>query len=165
MFNQGDLVTYSTSGVCKAGKSVTQNIGGKQREYYCLYPFDKPSNRILVPVDNAKLKEKIRSVPSSSQLQELFDNAEKFCFDWQENDVKRNEEFLSVIELGDTVKLFGVIGCLVKKKAELTSSSRHLKTADNSALKVAERMFCSCVSAVFEISFEEAVEKTEKVFF
>ena len=146
MFNQGDLVTYSTSGVCMAGS-----------DYSCLL------NRILVPVDNAK--EKIRSVSDSSQLQELFDNAEKFCFNWQENDVKRNEEFLSVIELGDTVKLFGVIGCLVKKKAELTSSSRHLKTADNSTLKVAERMFCSCVSAVFEISFEEAVEKTEKVFF
>lgn len=164
MFKKGSFVNYSTTGVCKISEIITQTVSGQERQYFCLLPVGKESNKILVPVDNEKLFAKMRSIPEKEVLEELFAHAQELCAPWQENDIKRSELFKDVIEVGKNEELLGIIGCIVKKRTELKVLSKNLKIADNNALKTAERILASTVSVVYSITFDEAVKKLEGLF-
>lgn len=164
MFKVGSTVSYSTTGICTISDIITETIGGKERKYFCLLPMDKQSSRVLVPVDNKKLTDKMRKVPAKEELEELILRADGICMPWQENDAKRSEAFALVIESGKPEGLLSVIGCLIRRRNELVGTQRHLKTSDNTALKTAERILGSSVAFSFCISFDEAVKKIENAF-
>lgn len=164
MFKIGDKVSYSTTGVCIVSDITSTTIGGTERQYFCLLPVDKQSNRVLVPVDNKKLTDKMRQVPDKKSLESIMRRANSICMPWQEIDAKRSEAFARVIEEGDSEGLLSVIGCLIKRRNDLSGTARHLKTGDNAVLKTAERMLGSSVSESFGISFEDAVKKIENAF-
>lgn len=164
MFEVGSLVSYATTGICELSEIKKETIGGKTREYFCLVPVSKSSGRILVPVDNQNLKEKMHSVPKVDELQDLLNKASELDLKWCENDAERAQIFSEVLESGNYKRIFELIGCLIKRRKELGESSKHLRAADNNVLNTAQRVLGSTFSLVFSISFEEALKKIESAF-
>ena len=55
MFNVGDLIIYSTHGICQIDEVCEKTVLGVSRHYYVLHPLEDAKLTISTPVDNDKV--------------------------------------------------------------------------------------------------------------
>ena len=53
MFQIGDTVFYSGSGVCRIDSVTSREFGDSMKDYYVLIPVHAPESAVYLPVDNA----------------------------------------------------------------------------------------------------------------
>ena len=68
MFQNGDYVVYGCKGIHKIIDKTTLNMDGvsKNKEYYVMQPYDKPSGSVYAPVDAQKIN--MRKIMSKEEL-------------------------------------------------------------------------------------------------
>ena len=55
MYNVGDLVVYSSHGICRVDDICEKTLLGETKKYYELHPVEDDNLKISVPVDNDKV--------------------------------------------------------------------------------------------------------------
>lgn len=155
MFSVGDAVSYGTQGICKITEITNMAVGKVKKQYFVLVPLQDERSTVYVPTDNEKLLEKMRTVLSEKEINELIKEVSKQPLKWIENDIDRKEFCNEVIKSGDRHELMRLIEMLYNKREELKNSKKHFHILDERALREAEHLLHDEFSYVLNISKED----------
>jgi len=156
MFHPGDLVVYSTTGVCRIEAVTTPDMSGADRskKYYQLKPLQQ-DGVIYIPVDNPKVS--IRPVISREEADALIDTIPTI-----QTEVCRAptlqalaQHYQAAVHSGDRLDLIRMMMSIYTKHQQAEAQKRRLGLVDERYMKQAERLLHGELAAALGISFEE----------
>lgn len=140
MFEIGDRVTYGTEGVCRVEGVERLRIGGRYGQYYVLSPLYREGATVYVPMDNENLTARIKKLLSAEEIDELLREACQDELLWIEDANERKAAFGKILLAGDRRELVRMIRALYLRRRSLTARGKHLRAADDQALRDAEKL-------------------------
>jgi len=156
MFQAGELVVYSTTGVCRVEAITKPNLSGadRNREYYQLKPLQQ-DGVIYCPVDNPKVS--IRPVISREEAEKLID-----LIPTMEAEACRAptlqalaQHYQEAVRSHNCKDLIEMMMSIYAKRRQAEAQKRRLGMVDERYMKQAERLLHGEFSAALGIPFEE----------
>ena len=156
MFQAGELVVYSTTGVCRVEAITKPNLSGadRNREYYQLKPLQQ-DGVIYCPVDNPKVS--IRPILSREEAEKLID-----LIPTMEAEACRAptlqalaQHYQNNLRSHDCKDLIEMMMSIYTKQRQAETQHRRLGMVDERFMKQAERLLYGEFSAALGIPFEE----------
>ena len=139
MFQIGEQVIYGTEGVCRVERIETLHVGKQSGRYYVLSPIDRRGSTVYVPLDNERLTARIKRILTAEELNALLDAAADEALLWLEDANERKALYTQVLLDGDRRKLLRLMRTLYLRRVALVQRGKHLRAADEQALRDAER--------------------------
>lgn len=135
MFNIGDLVIYSTHGVCKVDDICEKTVAGVTREYYELSPVkNEHALAISTPVNNTGV-----TILKLMDKEEAGDVLDTFKIPYTENvDIRRPNSYTKLVDTGDRKEVANVVNALMRKKMEMMQDNKKLNQRDQDFLDTAK---------------------------
>lgn len=158
MFDVGQVVVYSATGVCEIEKIEEKSFGSFSAKYYILRPLMQKAATIFVPMENSKLTEKIHDILSKEEFEEVFKEVAKRKPVRPDTEEERKECFSEVTSKGDRENLILIVYDLRLMQKDQVESGRRLHIADERLLNFAENLLSEEVAYVYGIPKEEALE-------
>lgn len=158
MFKVGEVVLYSTSGVCKVSELTEKSFGSFSAEYYVLTPLMQKASTVFVPTQNDKLTKKMHPILSKNDYEKVFSFVKENGFARTQTENERQQKFLEVIESGSREDLICMILDLREIEKEQTENSKRLHISDERLLNSLEEILFDELCFVFEIEREDANE-------
>ena len=155
MFKVNDTIMYGTQGICKIVEITEKDFMGAKKEYYVLKPINDPGATLFAPVNNAKIKAKMRRVLSEKEIYELIETIPYEEANWISNENERKEKYKSIIASGDRAELIKMIKALYFHRKEREADGKHLYLSDERFFKDAERILYDEFQYVLKIRKEE----------
>ena len=142
-YTAGTHVRYGGTGICLIESVEEVPYPGQiaPRLCYVLRPIRNRSMEVTVPLDNALLCAKMRPLLTKEGIEERK---------------LRHAEFRKILAGGDAQALLQLIHCILKQRAILAESGKHLSSADDNTCKDAERMLDDEFAFSLGITPEEA---------
>lgn len=155
MFSVGDVVFYSTQGVCFI-KSVElrKNISG-QKKYYILSPVFNEHSTVMVPVDNDMLTSRMHPVIEKKEVNKIISLLKSESDLWIQDDTCRREEYKKIILSGNREKIAGVISALSKESENRRMCGKRLTQSDEYIFEQAKNLLYDEIAYVLEIDRRE----------
>lgn len=163
MYNVGDVIFYSSTGVCSVESVGKPAIGGlpDNVDYYTLVPISKNhSERIYVPVNTTA---SIRPPVSERQASRYIDSLDRMkpVYPATRNPKAISDFYTGLIHTYDCRNLLQVIVSLICKRRECAAKNKHLNRTQASFLKRAQEMVYNEFSYALGISRDEVSELIE----
>jgi transcriptional regulator, carD family protein len=158
MFNLNDAVVYSSYGVCIVSAIEKRDFSGESIEYYILRPVSDSKNTFYVPTSNSVLTNKMRSVFSRKEAEELIRTMPGEKFVWIDNELQRKDACKKIIENGNRRELVRLIKSLYTHKKILEENHKRLHSSDEHFLHDAENMLYDELAYALEIPKSEVVD-------
>jgi len=155
MFQSGDLVVYSTTGVCRVEEVCRPNLSGDpKREYYLLKPLHQ-DGVIYCPVDNTKVS--IRPVISAEEAEALIDLIPTMRSEACRAPTLQAlaQHYQAAVRSHDCRDLIEMMMSIYAKQQQAEAQHRRLGMVDERFMKQAERLLYGELSAALDISFDE----------
>lgn len=160
MFNIGDLLIYSTHGICKVNDIEEKTIAGVTRNYYVLQPVENDHNlTISAPVDNKKM------------LHELVDKEEAFAIlesfkepgvEWKDNANVRFNSYNKLVNSGERQDIADVVNTLMRKENEYAAIERQLYQRDEKLLIDTQNILFRELAISLDTTFEKINQTVEE---
>lgn len=162
MFTIGDTVIYGTQGVCRISDITEMKFAGETHKYYVLISANDNKSTAYVPIDNEKLVGKMKSVLTPEQIDELIDSIADTKTEWIDDDAARKEYCIAAIKSGNMHELIKIITMLYKHKKQLSESKKSLHSADERALREAEKLLNNEIAYSLEIKASDVTKYIQK---
>ena len=149
MFNEGDLIVYGASGVCRVGETI--QMEGK--DYLKLYPVFQRET-IFMPLFSDKVR--VRSVITREEAENVITDAVvRDALPVFENKVQLlNQKYESIIKTYQCSELLYLIMSIHNKRIAAEQKRRKLGLVDERYLKRAEDLLYGEFSIALEIPRE-----------
>ena len=138
-YEKGDYVQYGVNGVCLIEDvrrdSLTKKSAG---EYYVLKPVGERSATILVPTDSETLVGRMAPLPGREELDELILSTRGRELEWIDDRKERAAQFQQAVKRCDLRELLCLVGCIYRRRLDLTAAGKKLPAADETVLRRAE---------------------------
>lgn len=158
MFKVNDTVNYSTTGICKITEISEREIGAVTSRFYILQPVFDGNATVMVPTENELLVSRMRPVLSKAEVESLLLTVEGAEPLWYNDDRARFEEYKKALLSPDRSVILSVIKALYLHQKSQHEKGRKLKSADERALKEAERILYSEIAFVTESGIKEVAD-------
>lgn len=158
MFKVGEVVLYSTSGVCRVSEITEKSFGSFSAKYYVLTPLMQKASTVFVPTQNDKLTKKMHPILSKNDYESVFSSVKENGFARTQTENERQQKFLEIIESGSREDLICMILDLREIEKEQTENSKRLHISDERLLNSLEGILFDELCFVFEIQREDANE-------
>lgn len=136
MFNKGDYVVYSNSGICKVEDFVLMSLQNETKECYLLIPVNESTAKIYLPKEYDG--QRIRKAMNKGQALELIDKIEEIPEISVENEKDREKIYKNLIMSNDPYRLVSVLKTISHRKKERELSGRKRTSVDDRYFKVVE---------------------------
>lgn len=157
MFGVGDTVLYGSQGVCKIVGTDEKVFGGDKILYYVLKPVYDENSTFFVPVSNAELVAKMRSVLSAEQIYNIIKEMPDEETIWIDDENERKQKYQSILAEGDRRKLVKMIKTLHIQQETRHKKGRKLHQSDDYILKQAEKLLYNEFALVLKIKPDEVL--------
>ena len=154
MIQINSTIIYGSQ-VCKVTDIKNMTFGKITREYYVLKPVYDENNIIYAPIDNPKLKEKMREILSAEEITQLIKNMPQKEVFWIEDDKARAAAYKETLEKGDREDVIRIIKTLYEHKCEVEAKGKKLHSMDDIIFQRAEKMIYDEFALVLDIKREE----------
>ena len=146
MIKNGDYIMYSLHGACKV-------VGLEEREennkvYYELVPQNNKVSKILVPVDN----DKIRPILTREEAEELLNSVEYIDAEWIPDNSTRANTYNQIVKEGNSKEQLEVLRSLLRKQRE---KGTRLTMQDRKIIENTEKLLVSELSVVLGLEEKE----------
>lgn len=150
----GDTVVYGNAGICRVESTEKRSFDGVHTtEYYKLLPVSAESSVYYIPVTGAA--DKLRPLMSRDEILALIDSMPALTPLWSTDAHERKALFQSVLKSDDYSQLIRMLKSIhVHRKSRLDAGKR-LLSADEAAMKTAERILYQEFSTVLSIPLEQ----------
>ena len=155
MYSVGEVVIYSTQGVCRVKEISTMKFGSTKGEYYILTPVSDSRSVVYVPTANPALVAKMRPILCRQELDSLMADISGEHQEWISDDSQRKDYCDRVIKGGDRREIMRLMEMLYLRREALKDQKKHFHNVDAQYLKTAERMLFDEIAYVTGISLEE----------
>ncbi|MDD4545895.1 MAG: CarD family transcriptional regulator [Oscillospiraceae bacterium] len=157
LFHVNDTVVYGTTGVCLITDISEKEFYGKKIKYYTLKPIYQKASVIFVPMNNAKLKSKMRPVLSATEIYSIIRSFSDVEEGWIENDNARRERFSEILKSGERKDLVRMIKSLCAHRETQKENGRKLHASDERILNEAQKLLYEEFAHVLKIEPEQVL--------
>ena len=157
MFENGSLVVYGVSGVCRVESRQHMDFGTGSKEYYILVPISSDSSKIYVPVANDQLVAKMKRVMSAEEIKSLIKKLPEMEEIWDDDSSARKEKIKAILDSGDRVMQIRLIRTLYNKKVEREKNGKKLWAFEEYAMNSAEKNLYEEFAVVLGIRPDQVV--------
>jgi len=154
MFNIGDTVVYSTTGICIIDDIRTEKFRDEPEEYYVLRPLFSRESAIFSPVKNTSVK--MRHILTKNELDQALISST--VEEWIENDHTRKDRFNTIIRSCDLISCMSMLLSLLQKKHEKENLNKKLHANDEKFLCDIEKIVYGEISYIYNVTIEQATE-------
>ena len=148
MFQTGDAIQYSGSGVCIIQEITTMRFGRTREQYYVLKPLHQNTSVIYVPVKNEQLVSKMRPILSSDEVDALVEQIDSAEPIWDDDMNQRKLLFDEMIRSGSCISLIRIIKSLLLQRSRRQADGKTLHVSDENYLREAQRLLYDEIAAV-----------------
>jgi CarD family transcriptional regulator len=133
MFSIGDLVIYSTHGICKIDNICEKTILGTTRNYYELSPIENNQHlTISAPVQNDKIV--MFELIEEDEAKEILATFQQPVLEWIDKPNVRQQLYSEIISTGDRIEIAKVVNTLLHKKLDAELQDKKLAELDRKLL-------------------------------
>ena len=161
MFQIGEVVSYSTTGVCTIVDIRMESLsrtGARKQEYYVLRPMATPSCVTYVPTGNPTLTAKMRQLMTGEEIDRMIDSVKGQSLEWIEDTRQRAESFQRILSGGISPDLLKLISRLYLEKKSRSRGGRKFCATDEKILTSAERILSEEFAYALRIPEKEVSE-------
>lgn len=158
MYESGTHIVYGVQGVCKVIGKEKQLINRKRTEFLVLEPLVNSESRFFVPTQNPAAMSKILSILSREELESLMTSPQLREECWISHENIRKQHYRELLSSGDRVQILRMVYALYRYKEEQLAAGRKFHQIDDNFLRDAEKLICSEISLVMELTMEESRE-------
>lgn len=159
MFNIGDLVVYSTHGVCQIDDIYEQTIIGETREYYKLHPVENEQHLTI----NAPVNGKGISIMKLMDEHEAKAVLQIFRQPTNEDVNIQPATYTKLVDEGNRQEIASIINTLLRKKVEVEEENKKLNGRDRDLLRTAKSALFTELSISLDTSIEKINNKISKM--
>jgi len=154
LFKKGDLMIYSTHGVCQIDDISDKTIAGETKSYYTLHPINNTQKlQISIPVDSDKVM--MLTLLEATEAKSILESFRSPGVEWNPHPNNRNREFLNVVHSGNRQEIAQVINTLARRKAEADLLNKKLYEQDRKILENAKTILVKELSLALKQSETE----------
>lgn len=157
VFKKGDLVLYSSHGICKIDDICEKKFSNVKKEYYILHPMNDKRLSISIPVDNDKVS--ILELLSQEEAEVILESFKDEGIDWIDIDRERTETYNDIIKKGNRTEIAKIINTLMKEKASLESDGKKFHEKDKKMLLGIQNILFSELAFLLNTTSEEIEQK------
>lgn len=162
MYQIGDQVVYGMHGVCRVADIENKIMDQKPVTYLVLEPVGQEGARYLVPTHNAMAMGKVHALMSREDLMSLLVSEFVRRNVWISDEGRRKQSYRELITGGDRPLIMQMVATLYRHRRELAASGKKFHMCDENFLRDAEKLLCSEISVILDISVNEAKEFLRK---
>jgi len=162
MFQKGDRIVYGIHGVCCVVDEEEKQVDRKWVRYLVLEPIGQPGARYLIPTHNMVAMGKLQPLLSREELEQLLISDKIKQGQWLSEDSRRKQLYRELMASGERESILCVIYMLYQYKAQRQTEGKKLHICDENFLRDGEKFISSEISAVLQISADEAKQYLRK---
>ena len=155
MYQVGQKVFYGSHGVCSVLDIETKTVDRKPVRYFALAPLDHPDARYYIPTENPTALAKISPLMERRELEAIFAGTMDQSI-WISDENRRKQRYRELISSGDRRSLFAMIYALNQHRKQQEEQGRKFHLCDENFLRDAQKLICSEVAEVMNMSNAEA---------
>lgn len=140
MFEIGQVVVYTTYGVCKINDITSMSFSGENIDYYVLKPLKEAKTELTVPVDNPITLKRLHKLLTIDEVKDLLNQLQDIEPYWIDNDNVRKKEFSDIIKTGDRKETIKMLKSIRYHQLSLRNKARKLHAVDEQAMKEAYKL-------------------------
>ena len=156
MYQVGEYVVYGVQGVCKVLGKEKQMVNRKRTEYLVLEPLAKGASKFYLPTQNPSAMGKLCPLLSRQELTALLESDEINRDCWVDEENLRKQQYRDLMAAADRLSLMQMLRGLYRYQAELMEAGKRIHLCDDNFLRDAERLLCSEIALVMEMSTDDA---------
>lgn len=156
MYQVGDRVIYGVHGVCTVVQLEERKVDRKMVTYLVLEPDGQPGSQFLVPAHNQAALAKLRRILDREELEALICSDAVLQGNWIPEEGLRKQTYREIIAGGDRLALMQMVHSLYAHREQMRASGRKFHLSDENFLRDGEKLLCSEISAVLDLSLDEA---------
>lgn len=158
MFNIGDLVVYSTHGVCKIDDICEKTIVGMKKQYYELQPLENERElTISAPVHGKEIS--IMELVNSDEAQNILKIFKNPTIETENIYPKHPNSYTKLVGSGDRKEIAVIVNALMRKEIEAEQNNKKLNKRDQDFLDVARDALFMELSISLDTSLEQLNDK------
>ncbi len=161
MFKVGDLIIYSTHGVCKIDDICEKKFRDVTREYYILHPLDDPELTISVPVDNEKVV--MLEIMDKKEARSILKSFEEPGIEWIDDAKQRNRKYSSLINKGDRDAIVKIANTLMRKQKEAKEKKERMYDQDKKMLEQIQKVIFQELAASLDTTVDKIIERINEI--
>ncbi|MGG7143322.1 CarD family transcriptional regulator [Clostridium nigeriense] len=157
MFKKGDLVIYSSHGVCKIDDVCEKTISYVTKSYYTLHPMEDNKLSISIPVDNDKVS--ILELLTKEEAGTILESFKDEGVEWINIDKDRSEKYSEIIKKGNRTEIAKIVNTLMKEKINLESNGKKFHEKDKKMLSGIQNILFSELAFLLNTTSQEIEKK------
>lgn len=157
MFKKGDLVIYSSHGICKIDDICEKTISNVTKKYYSLHPMDDRKLSISIPVDNDKVT--IQELLTKEEAENIIESFKFEGYEWIAIDNERSTKYNEILKEGNRMEIAKIANTLMRKKVELDSNGKKFHEKDKKILICIQNILFTELAFILNTTLEEIKDK------
>ena len=150
MFQIGDVVVYTTYGICRVENIIDMNFNGNLTKYYVLVPLSEAKTELTIPVENPITMSRLHGLLSENEINEIIDEIPYLETFWINNDNERKKAFNDIIKKGNRKDTLQMLKSVKKHQLSLKDKVRKLHACDEQVMHDAEKLIVDEFSYVLK---------------
>lgn len=160
MFNVGDLIIYSTHGLCHIDDICEKTYSGETKTYYVLHPLDNEKLQINTPVNNKTIS--MLEIMDKKEAEEILSLFTLPGIDWIEKSHQRTQTYSEVTRKGNRKEIARVINTLMLRKHEIELNGKKFSEYDRKLLTSMQNILFHEIAISLNIKVDGVLKIAEK---
>lgn len=162
MFNIGDLVIYSSHGICRVDDICEKTISDVTRKYYVLHPMENSHHlTISTPIDNDKVA--MFELIHEDEATEILESFKNLGIEWVDNANIRHKVYTDIITTGERKEIAKIVNTLTRKQMEAELNGKKLYEQDRKLLNTTQNTLFKELAISLNMTFDEVNEKVTRL--
>ncbi|SFE59240.1 CarD family transcriptional regulator [Alteribacillus iranensis] len=133
MFNIGDLVVYSSHGICRISDICEKTFLETTETYYVLHPMEAINQlSISIPVDNEKVT--MLALIEEDEAHDLLESFKEPGVKWIDNPHQRVQRYSNIVDSANRLEIAKVVNTLMRNELELKRADKKVHDRDHRLL-------------------------------
>lgn len=161
MYNIGDLVIYSSHGICHIDDICEKTFLDVTKSYYIMHPLENGKLTISAPVDSNKVT--MSGLIDRSEAEEILEYFRQAGMDWIEVKSRRAAVYTEMVKTGDRKRISKILNTLIRKKKEAEGAGRTFSDKDNRLLLLIQGIMFTELAMALNTTSETICEKVYSI--
>ncbi|PWU70351.1 CarD family transcriptional regulator [Gracilibacillus dipsosauri] len=161
MFNVGDMIIYSTHGLCKIDDICEKKFRDKERTYYVMHPVKDPNLTISAPVEDNQTN--MWTVMNKEEAKEILHSFQFPGVEWIDNARERNKKYTSYVHTGNRQKISNILNTLMKREIKAKENGHKVSDLDHKLLESVQNIMFSELAVSLDTTYEEIASKVNNM--
>lgn len=152
MYCIGDVVLYTTYGICRIKDIIKRVFNGNENSYYVLIPITEAKTELTIPVDNPMTLSRLHPLLPSDEIEKIIEAVPYLEVYWIENENQRKKDFGDIIKNGNRLETLKMIKSIKAHKLSLKDKSRKLHACDEQYMREGQKLIVDEFSYVLNVN-------------